>query len=230
MYNAPLRCALRLLAARAALIVPLLTLPVGLRAGTVTGKVELVDKGGRKATDLSEVVVYVDAARVKPRPATATMVMKGKAFNPHVVVVPVGGTVQFPNEDPIFHNAFSVSGDNRFDMELYKRPKVGSFTFQHPGIVKVYCNIHPQMSAVVVVRDNPLFTKAAADGTFTIENVPAGRYIVKAWHERGGEKADELSVTDTGTAQARLTLDGSTYKTVPHKNKFGKDYSTDEKY
>ena len=230
MYNRAALMSLRLATARAALILPILALPARLQAGTVTGKVELVDKGGRKATDLSDVVVYVDGARVKPRPATATMIMKGKSFNPHVVVVPVGGTVQFPNEDPIFHNAFSVSGDNRFDMELYKRPKVGSFTFQHPGVVKVYCNIHPQMSAVVLVRDNPLFTKAAVDGTFTIENVPAGKYVVKAWHERGGEAGSEVAVTDTGTAQARFTLDGSTYKSVPHKNKFGKDYSTDEKY
>ena len=81
-------------------------------AGTVTGKVELVEKGGRKATDLSDVVVYVDGVqgRSRSRPR-ATMVMKGKAFIPQVVVVPVGGTVQFPNEDPIFHNAFSVSGE-----------------------------------------------------------------------------------------------------------------------
>jgi plastocyanin len=230
MYNRAASMPLRPAAIRAALIVAMLVLPAVLRAGTITGKVELVDKGGRKSTDLSDVVVYVDGARLKPRPATATMVMKGKAFNPHVVVVPIGGTVQFPNEDPIFHNAFSVSGDNRFDMALYKRPKVGSFTFQHPGIVKVYCNIHPQMSAVVVVRDNPLFTRATTDGNFTIENVPAGKYVVKAWHERGGEAGSEVSVTETGTAQARFTLDGSAYKSVPHKNKFGKDYSTDEKY
>jgi plastocyanin len=217
-------------AARAALIVPLLTLPAVVGAGTVTGKVELVDKGGRKATDLSDVVVYVDGARIKPRPATATMVMKGKAFNPHVVVVPVGGTVQFPNEDPIFHNAFSVSGENRFDMELYKRPKVGAFTFQHPGVVKVYCNIHPQMSAVVVVRDNPYFTKAASDGTFTVENVPAGTHTLRAWHDRAGEAGVQVTVPERGAATAALKLDATTWKRVQHKNKFGKDYSGDEKY
>jgi plastocyanin len=217
-------------ALRAALLLPLLCFPAAAGAGTITGKVDLVDKGGRKATDLSDVVVYVDGARVKPRPATATVVMKGKAFAPRVVVIPVGGTVQFPNEDPIFHNAFSVSGENRFDLQLYKRPKVGAFTFQHPGVVRVYCNIHPQMSAVVVVRDNPFFTKAAADGTFAIENVPAGKHTVKAWHERGGETAVEVAVTDAAPVQARLALDGSAYKAVPHKNKFGKDYSSDEKY
>jgi len=214
----------------AALVVPLLAGARPAGAATVIGKVDLVDKGGRKATDLSDVVVYVDGARLKPRPTTTTVTMKGKAFAPRVVVVPVGGTVVFPNEDPIFHNAFSVSGENRFDLELYKRPKVGSFTFQHPGVVKVYCNIHPQMSAVVLVRDNPYFAKANADGSFSIEGVPAGKYTLKGWHERSPEAAAEITVPAQGMVTTSLALDASGFKRVQHKNKFGKDYSTDEKY
>jgi plastocyanin len=179
---------------------------------------------------MSDVVVYLDGVRQRPRPAQATMSMKGKAFIPRVVVVPVGGTVQFPNDDPIFHNVFSVSGENRFDLDLYKRPKSGSWTFQHPGIARVYCNIHPQMSGVVMVRDNPYFAKAAQDGSFVIEGVPAGTYVIKAWHERTQESQAEITVPAEGQAQAQLVLDGSKYKRVQHKNKFGKDYSAGEKY
>jgi plastocyanin len=200
-------------------------------AGTVSGRVEVKEKGGRTASDLSEVVVWVDGAKGKPpTPSRARVVMKGKAFNPHVVVITVGGTVEFPNEDPIFHNVFSVSGDNRFDLDLYKRPKSGSWTFQRPGIVRVYCNIHPQMSAVVVVRDNPYFVKAGEDGSFTIDGVPSGRYALRAWHERGGDGQLELNVPAEGSVGAQLLLDASTFKRDQHKNKFGKDYSTDEKY
>jgi plastocyanin len=200
-------------------------------AGTVTGRVQLVEKDGRASPDLSDVVVYLDGARAKPKPTKAMIVMKGKTFTPHVVVIPVGGTVEFPNEDPILHNAFSVSGENRFDLDLYKKPRSASWTFQVPGIVRVYCNIHPQMSAVVVVRDNPYYSRAEADGHFTIEGVPAGKYSLVAWHERAGEVATDVTVTADGVAEAQLSMDASKYKRVAHKNKYGKDYSsTDEKY
>ncbi len=207
-----------------------LALPALAPAGNVRGRVELIDKGGRRATDLSDVVVFVDGAKTRPRPTRVTMTMKGKTFVPRVVVVAVGGAVDFPNEDPIFHNVFSVSGENRFDLDLYKRPKSGSWTFQRPGVVRVYCNIHPQMSAVVVVRDNPYFAKAAQDGAFSIPDVPPGRYTLKAWNERAAEAGREIVVSAQGDVEAALTLDASSFKRVAHKNKFGKDYAGDEKY
>ena len=199
-------------------------------AGTVTGKVEMVDKGGRKAADVSDVVVYVDGPKAKAPAGRVKMVMKDKEFRPRVVAVAAGGTVDFPNEDPIFHNVFSVSGANRFDLELYKRPKSGSWTFASPGVARVYCNIHPQMSAVVLVRDNPYFTAVAADGSFTIEHVPAGKWQIKAWHERAPEAVQEIVVGADGRATAQLTLDASQFRRAQHKNKFGKDYKTDERY
>jgi plastocyanin len=199
------------------------------QAGTVAGRVELVEKGGRKG-DASEVVVYLEGVKAKAKPETTTVTMKGKQFLPRVAVVPVGSTVSFPNEDPIFHNVFSVSGENRFDLELYKRPKAGSWTFQKPGVVRVYCNIHPQMSATVLVVENGFYVRPGRDGAFAIENVPAGDYSLRAWHERGGEAAADVKVGATTAANATLSLDTSTYKRVPHKNKYGKDYSTSDSY
>ncbi len=216
---------------RSALPAAVWALAASATGGTITGRLELVERGGRKATDVSEAVVYVEGVKApKAKPVKATMVMKGKNFTPHVVVIPVGGTIEFPNEDPIFHNVFSLSGENRFDLDLYKRPKSGSWTFDHPGIARVYCNIHPQMSAVVVVRDNPFFSKANSDGTFVIDGVPAGKYTLTAWHERGGETSVDLVVPADGPVGAQLVLDASKFKRVSHKNKYGKDYSTDVVY
>jgi plastocyanin len=198
-------------------------------AGTLAGRVDLLEKNGQKG-DASEVIVYLEGVKIRPKPETAIVAMKGKQFIPHVVVVTVGSTISFPNEDPIFHNVFSVSGENRFDLELYKRPKAGSWTFQKPGVVRVYCNIHPQMSATVLVVESAFYTRPARDGSFTFENVPAGDYAVRAWHERGGEAATDAKVVASGTTNANISLDASSYKRVPHKNKFGKDYSTSETY
>jgi len=198
--------------------------------GTVRGFVEVVEKGGKRATDVADAIVWVDGPRVKPTPASETVVMKGKTFVPRVAVVPVGGSVEFPNMDAIFHNVFSVSGENRFDLDLYKRPRSRSKTFERPGLVRVYCNIHPQMSAYVLVRDNPFWARVGRDGRFVIEGVPAGTWTVKAWHERGGEASQAAVVPEEGSLDVDLNLDASRFKRAPHKNKFGKDYEAGEKY
>lgn len=193
-------------------------------AGDIVGRVGLTEKGGKKATDLSDVVVYVESSRAKPKPAREVLTMKGKAFAPHVLAIGAGTTVDFPNEDPILHNVFSVSEEG-FDLGLYKRPKSGSRTFDKPGVYTIYCNIHPQMSATVVVRDNPYFASAAKDGSFRISGVPAGEYKLVAFHDRAGESVPvPVKVSATGETVANLSLDASSFKRVAHKNKFGKDY------
>jgi plastocyanin len=196
-------------------------------AGDIVGRVELIEKEGKKAADLSDVVVYVENSKAKAKPGREVVTMRSKAFSPHVIAVATGTTVEFPNEDPILHNVFSVSGEG-FDLGLYKRPKSGSRTFDKPGVYTLYCNIHPQMSATVVVRDNPYFAKAAKDGTFRIEGVAAGEYRVTAFHERSGEGAPvTVKVAAAGDANVTLSLDAASYKRVQHRNKFGKDYSRD---
>ena len=193
-------------------------------AGDIVGRVELTEKGGKKATNLSEVVVYLEGSKAKPKAAREVVTMKSKAFAPHVLAIGTGTTVDFPNEDPILHNVFSISGEG-FDLGLYKRPKSGSRTFEKPGIYTLYCNIHPQMSATLVVRDNPYFAAVAKDGSFRIAGVPAGEYKVVAYHDRAGESVPlAVKVTATAETTANLSLDASTYKRVAHKNKFGKDY------
>ena len=208
----------------------LLLAAVPAAAGTLRGRLEVVEKGGKKASDLADAVVWVEGPKVRPRPSSATVVMKGKAFAPRVVVVPVGGSVEFPNQDPIFHNVFSVSGENRFDLDLYKKPRSGAWTFRHPGLVRVYCNIHPQMSAYVLVRDNPFWARPAADGRFEIPDVPAGDWVLKAWHERSVEASQRVLVPEDGAVEVALTLDASKWKRAPHKNKFGQDYKAGDRY
>ncbi|HMF42726.1 MAG TPA: hypothetical protein VKQ32_18775, partial [Polyangia bacterium] len=129
-----------------------------------------------------------------PRPAAAhgkVVTQRNKTFIPHVLVVPVGTKVSFRNEDPIFHNVFSLSKPNEFDTGLYKQGASYQQTFKHPGVVQVLCNIHSSMLGVVVVVDTPYYAQVDGSGSFTIKGVPPGEYELKAWHEAASKLVEQ---------------------------------------
>jgi plastocyanin len=159
-------------------------------------------------------------ASVQP-PAVAS---REKRFEPHVLVVTRGSTVSFPNVDPIFHNAFSRTPGSEFDLGLYRRGASRAYTFHSAGLVHVYCNIHAEMAAYVLVVDpEDAFAVTDASGAFRLAGLPAGRQVLHVWSERGGEK--ELTVEATpGAAPLDIVLDATTWRPFPHKNKYGRDY------
>jgi plastocyanin len=186
-------------------------------SGTIVTKV-------RAGVAAAPAVVYAEplsgnAPAAAPR--TVAITQKSKTFVPRVVGVPVGATVQFPNDDDIFHNVFSLSTGQAFDLGLYRAGASKSRTFTSPGVVRVFCNIHPQMTALVVAAPTPWITTTAADGGWRLE-LPAGRYRVTALSERAAPVVSEISVA--GTATATMTLDETGFVAVAHTNKFGKPY------
>jgi plastocyanin len=198
----------------------------------VSGKVEILEKGSVKRAFVRDVLVFLEGVRAEipasVRARETTVASRNKTFEPHVAVVPLGGSVSFPNHDEIMHNVFSLSKGNRFDLGLYKNGAKKDFTFVSPGLVRVYCNIHPQMSALLQVMENPYFAWTTPDGGFLIEGVPPGNYQLKAWHEEG-ETAQPLSVTESGASGLLVKIDVSGFAKRPHMNKFGKPYKR-EKY
>ncbi len=192
---------------------------------SVGGRITVVDRGDRPADDVGQSVAWLSAAApVSTAPAQAQIGTEKKEFSPHVLVIPAGSTVSFPNHDPFNHNVFSLSEEAPFDLGLYSRGEARSVRFLKPGIVRVYCNVHAQMSALVVVRDNPWFTQPASDGSFTIAAVPPGKYVLHVWHERATEVTRELEVPASGVAGLSVELDARGYRFMPHLNKNGKPY------
>jgi plastocyanin len=201
-------------------------------ASPVSGKVEVLEKGNVKRAVVRDVLVYLEGVRAEipasMRERRVSVASRNKTFEPHVEVVPLGGSVSFPNHDDIMHNVFSLSKGNKFDLGLYKSGARKDFAFANPGLVRVYCNIHPQMSAFLQVMENPYFAWATPDGGFLIDGVPPGNYQLKAWHEEG-ETTQPLSVTEAGASGLLVRIDVSGFAKRPHMNKFGKPYKR-EKY
>jgi plastocyanin len=203
-------------------------LAVGLASGAATaeisGRVSLRE-GSEAAAAGQDAVVYVDGvqAPMASESGERTMVMENKTFSPRLQMIPAGEEMFFPNRDPIMHNAFSLSPGNRFDLGLYKSGASKPQRFETPGVVRIYCNIHPQMSAFVLVVENPYFARVAADGTYRIPGVPPGIYTVKAWHEKG-EVEKRVMVGEQGAQDVDFEIDARRFKPKPHLNKFGKPY------
>jgi len=206
-------------------------------SATVRGKISIQESNGKhaKPLQLSNVVVWLNdsnresASLVRANAVKAKMLQKNKTFTPHVLAIPMGSTLEFPNADPIFHNAFSNYNGQIFDIGLYPPGSTRTVKFQKPGIVRVFCNIHASMSAVIVVLSSPWFATSDADGSFQIENVPDGIYSLGIYYERATEQTlSALQRTvDVGTQTVDLgtvAISESGYLSIPHLNKYGKPY------
>lgn len=139
---------------------------------------------------------------------TKRVAQRGAMFSPHVLPVMVGTTVEWPNDDDILHNVFSISESNPFDLDLYKKPVVKSVKFDKPGRVDVFCSIHTAMSCIVLVLENPYFAATDKDGRYKIEGVPTGRYRLKAWYERLPAQVREITVPEHGEVKTDFVLGG----------------------
>ena len=134
------------------------------------------------------------------------MVQLGETFIPHVLPIVKGSTVRFPNQDPIFHNVFSLSGTKSFDLGRYPKGDSRSVVFEETGIVPVFCHLHSDMSAIILVLDNPYFAVPDPDGQYRIENIPAGSYTLVAWHERSEQVEQQVEVVAGQALELDITV------------------------
>jgi plastocyanin len=209
----------------------------------VKGRVQLENSRESSVTkrrDFSGVVLWLTPvgdreSALAPRVSSATMVQKNKAFLPHILAVEVGARVAFPNYDPIFHNAFSSYDGRVFDLGLYPPGTTRSVKFDRPGIVRVFCNIHSSMSAVIVVVEGPWFATTTAVGAFEIAGVPDGEYTLQVFHERAAPEAlsaleRKLTVRGREVDLGLVHISEAGYLPLPHKNKYGADYDPESEH
>ncbi|HKW33918.1 MAG TPA: hypothetical protein VJN92_12995 [Candidatus Acidoferrum sp.] len=221
------------------LVLPILTAAPISRAQSVTasGRIELAGAASPRTVELSGAVVWLtrlgDAIETQaPRnQRRLQLVQKNKSFSPHVLVVQVGEPVEFPNRDPFFHNVFSLFEGKRFDLGLYEAGSSRTVVFDRPGISYIFCNIHAEMSAVVISIRTQYYGISDRKGTVTIPNLPPGRYAMRVWDERAlPEDLSALTRTVEMSESAHsfgvLRLVEQRSVLLNHKNKYGRDYES----
>jgi plastocyanin len=162
-------------------------------------------------SELDNVVIYLEGVpfqdrQAAPRPRRLVIAQEREAFTPHVLPILKGDTVGFPNQDPVFHNVFSLSSPRSFDLGRYPRPQSKSVRFDKTGIVKVFCHIHSDMSSVVLVLDNPYFTVPDRGGRFEIAGIPPGEYNLVIWHERARPASRRIRIGNGETTAVRVRI------------------------
>jgi plastocyanin len=201
--------------------------------GTLRGRVDVVHRSKHK-TGSADVVVWLTSDH--PAPATAAprarLIQKDKRFSPHVVAVRTGSEIEFPNQDPFFHDVFSIYRGKPFELGLYESGSTRKVRFSQPGVSYIFCNIHPEMSAAVIAVPTPYFAVTASEGSFQISHVPAGHYKIEFWYELASEaELDSLTQNlDIGPDSAPLsvTLHSSDIASQQHLNKYGQEYPAEK--
>lgn len=202
----------------------------------VTGHIQFTHAEKQKAERVqsSGVVVWLNAVSSGPPPANPghfRLVQKDKSFHPHLLVVPLGSAVDFPNMDPFFHNVFSQFNGKRFDLGLYEEGSNKTVRFDHEGVSYIFCNIHPEMSAVVISLATPYVAVSSPQGEIDLRDVPPGVYEMRVWAEGVDQKQlnalarrQRIGPSDADLGVIHLTESGVK---IAHKNKYGEDYFPD---
>ena len=207
-------------------------------AAQVTGQVSVTAANGaaradREASVVSWLTSLTDQSAPRPSAQNESthpqLVQKNRVFDPHILAVQVGSQVDFPNRDPFFHNVFSLFNGKRFDLGLYEAGSTRGVRFDRAGICYIFCNIHPQMSAVVVVVDTPYFAVSDALGEIAIPHVPPGRFQLNFWEEHCAPKtlkelSRQVTVGERAASLGSIHLQQSDEPVTAHLNKYGKQY------
>lgn len=203
---------------------------------TLRGRVELEGSRHSRKAALPTTVVWLTPIgdggairQIDPTVSGFRLVQKNKSFEPHVLVVPVGALVEFPNRDPFFHNVFSLFEGKRFDLGLYEAGSSRGVHFDRVGVSYIFCNIHPEMSAVVITLATPLYSISNGAGQLTIADVPFGRYTLHTWSEHGSPESSEIptreiTISEDSPSLGIIKVPGPNTQTLAHKNKYGREY------